>query len=151
MTKQEKASVGIKAIQYAFLAILVAIPWLLSSDYSIAYNIASLAVFIPLFKLTSSPKPMKIVTENYQTETVFVDIIKNPFNPGPKRKIVFYRWYLIWIPIFKRNYTFADGEGFLNVIRECYNDYRINRNGRDRNLEKRVKNFKKEGTGRIHM
>lgn len=142
MTKQEKTSVGIKVIQYSFLSLLISIPWILSSDYSILYNIASLVVFLPLFKTFSSPKPIEI-SGDHNTETVFVDIKKDIFNPGPKRKIVFYKWYLVWIPIFKRSYTFANAEGFDNVLRECYNDFRINRNHRDKDLEKRVKEFKK--------
>jgi len=146
MSKQKQKLVFIQVIQWLFLSILISIPWILSLDYSILYNIVTCVALIPFLKLFRSPVPITI-SGDYK-EVVFYDIKRNHFNPGPKRTIVFYKWFLVWIPVFKREYTFSTNEGFSNVIRDCYDDFRKgvslpNRIDRDRSLERRVREFKK--------
>lgn len=129
--------------QYIFLGILLALPWILSLDYSIIYNLISLGIFVPLFKLFNQPTQLKVFETHFNENSIYIDFKKKLLRPKSKRKIIFYKWYLIWIPVYKKEYTFTSLENISDVIRECgyeYFDEKSRRN--DIILDERLNEFK---------
>lgn len=142
MSNIKRTSTLILISQYLFISILLSIPWIFSLDYSILYNLGTLLIFLPFMKFLSRPRLKKIVNNVGEEEELFIDIKRKYLGSWNKREIAFYKWYLIWVPVFKRDYTFTHGENFNDIIYECYNDYRLNRKIRNKSLEIKVKRFK---------
>ena len=119
--------------QYLTLSILISIIWILKLPitYSIISNIICLVIFIPLFKLFKQPSKLRIYSDYSDSVdsigyiNVYFDFKKTNtyLTPKNKRTIIFYMWFLIWIPVYHKEYTFSTNEDINNVIRECSYEY----------------------------
>lgn len=147
--------------QYTFLVLVLLTPWIFQLSYPIIYNLISILVLIPLLKLFNSPSKLEIISNDHRIKKVYVDFnkgkylfgIKTPtIYPKNKRRIVFYKWFLVWVPVYSKDYTFISNENIKDVLRECSYEYFESLSNRDDLvLNERLNQFKKNNNNSLWL